>query len=692
MAKKKTNQSPEKKSTGSTNKAKQVPVLEQDLRKDYELDSTSIEDFYQGLDEKEAILVSKIQESSGARSSVTDSRIATIALEGSGRVMRSMPRGTVKALSLKDKGKSVLMDIILQRYVMQNADAQHDHLIKLRLWNLYSRVYGAMPMLYDYDIRSDYVGPESWLVPIRNFTPQRGKVSIQDSDYVHIDNYVSPTWLKKRIEEESSTWNKDAVNKVLKMHSDSEAQRETGQMSFVERERVSRIAGNEIRIRTRYESGDEGKWVTFAPDHGDIILREIDNPHETGRIPVVMKYCYPLMDSIFGLGDFERGKTLQYAMDSLVNLYLDSVKMSIYPPTIINPNGVVPSSIKFGPGERWLETQHNSIRPYQVSPQGMDTFQNTYNFLIGALMNQNGTTDTSINEEDASDPGFGKTPQALKMLQSRENTRDNMDRFQQERAIEELYNGMIHVMVNNQVSPIKIDLFDQEIEQIENSHPDVKDMVKKSDSGEYGQLKIDKSKIKDTRYRFFIEPNSTMEMQQEEKKEALAEILLIISKIPGLAQELQAEGKHLNYAELIKSIIVNSGIDNADDIIYRVEESDHPEDETAQIAQELGMGQQAQEGQPGDGLSMAQAPAAGPVPEQTPGGAVTPQMQAQALGMDPGMQQMPPEMMQQPMQPSPLDMGPMGPGQMPQGMSQDMGQGGYIDPQIEEAARMMFNQ
>ena len=53
------------------------------------------------------------------------------------------------------------------------------------------------------------------------------------------------------------------------------------------------------------------------------------------------KYTYPELNA-YKKG-FERGKSLQFALNSLWNLYLDGVKMSIFPPIQMVADDVVPS-------------------------------------------------------------------------------------------------------------------------------------------------------------------------------------------------------------------------------------------------------------------------------------------------------------------------------------------------------------
>jgi len=580
------------------------------ISEEYRTDKENIQTIVDTFDEKESMLISKVEDSMSFKSKVTDSRLSTIIWERAGRVMGQLPSGIVRALSIKDKGKSMLMDIILQRYIQPNASAQFTHLTKLRMWDLYSMVYGVMPMMYDYRIDDEYVGPDSWLIPIRNWIPQRGKLSIQDSDYNHVETYVSVRWLEGKLKAKVGDWDKPALKHIIKLAKEgSRAQKESRDESYVESERNQDFEGSkgkasQVKIVTRYEAGEDGRWVMFCPDYDDKIIRDIPNPHKNGKIPIVLKYCFPLVDSIYGLGDFERGKTLQYAMDSLINLYLDGVKMSVFPPTIMNPNGIVASSVKYSPGARWLENMPNSIRPYNTNPQGLSTFQSTYQFLIGSILNQNGTTDTAVTADSSSDPGFGRTPQALQMQQARENTRDNWDRFMMEQAVEELYDGFVNLVAQKQPQPIELDLFGEEIEQIMEMHDDVENILKVSESGQYAKLNITEKEVGKTKYKYYIDANSTSRKDDAAQSEALTNLLVAVSKIPGLNQELAKNGQKYNVGEHMKRIFATSGVEGYDKILTEMSEQEMMQEQMNQTEGNLNQPPQ-QPGGPGGETQMA---------------------------------------------------------------------------------------
>jgi len=87
--------------------------------------------------------------SGGAKSRVFDPKLMTLALERSFRVMAQLPTGKVRGVSKDDIGASKLKNLIIDKYVIPNANAQFDFLTKLRMVDLYSNIYGNFFVLVD---------------------------------------------------------------------------------------------------------------------------------------------------------------------------------------------------------------------------------------------------------------------------------------------------------------------------------------------------------------------------------------------------------------------------------------------------------------------------------------------------------------------------------------------------------------
>jgi hypothetical protein len=300
-----------------------------EYRSDLEMHDSYITDF----DAYEAMLISKTYDSVSkqTKNGITDSDAATMIIERSARVVGQLPAGTIKAAGKKDAGKALLMDILRQKWILPNANAQRPFLDKIRLWEMYSGVYGSIAMYYDWDLSpSGYSGPNCWLWNPRNFVPQQGRYTIADMDYVHAISYMSYREIKAIIKKlksdekfaEDSGWNLENLEILLEVAKNSSKSQDSKRDSYVERLRGNGDIKDRVQVVTRYESGDDGHWVIFAPDFACLQLRDTENPHQNGRIPFVVKPAIPLIDSFYNLSDMARAKPIQFAKDGLTNFLL----------------------------------------------------------------------------------------------------------------------------------------------------------------------------------------------------------------------------------------------------------------------------------------------------------------------------------------------------------------------------------
>lgn len=583
--------------------------------------STKREDW----DEKENIFFCKNPDEiteDETKSNINDPRLATYALERSGRVCAQLPTGKPFALTKNDRGKNKLMTLVLNKWVYPNAKSQFPLITKFKMMDMYSYIYGSSFGLVDWvvDKKKGYIGPDLFLLNIRDVFPQAGAISLEDSDYIYVSTLKTKEWLKSR---DSDTWkNIDKVLKRTKGTSRSEMSSERISTRYADFYNSYDAGGKDnpyVELITRYE---RDKWITFEPESREII-REIENPHKNGELPVVSKHCFPLLDDFFGLGDVERGATLQKAMDSLINLYFDGVKMQLFPPLQINPDEVVASSIKMRPGTKmYMDRPNQSVQAMAVSDKSLSTFQSTYNFLLGALENTNGTSSTQVAQQY--DSTAGKTPQALRMQQARENTRDLMDRYQMEVTVQNVIEKFVNLQANKMEAPLILSLFSAEVEQIAKEFPDI---VEFFESGEGAKLTIDKELLKG-KYRFEVDSGSMIKRDDELELANLNTMLQVVLQnaqinpqtgrvMSPLINIMEENGKKLNTAELFKQWVIKAGINDWDKIIIEDQEEettggeqgeqgvpiDQVEQEVAEFEQQLGgMQQPTQEQVPQGGI------------------------------------------------------------------------------------------
>jgi len=504
--------------------------------------------------------------SSERKSQVFDPKLSTLTIERSYRVMAQLATGKVRGVSKNDIGGAKLKNLILDKYVVPNANSQFDFLTKLRMADMYSNIYGNFFALIDWVVKPNgYIGPDMWLLNIRDVFPQVGAVSIEDSDYIIIRTWRPLSFFENLPKEGYK--NQDKILAKLKGLSGSKHVRDSENVSKREENQYSDSAPAKgkgyFEVLTQYE-GD--RWVDYCAE-ADMEFRDQKNPHEDNDLPVKCKYSIPLLDDFMGLSDFERGGSMQMVINSVWNLYLDAVKMSIFPPVMINKDNVAAeSSFKWGPAEKWLGRNQvdNIARTIQLSPKGIETFNNTYQVANAAILNLFGTTDTATTAETS--PEFGKTPRAIMAQQNRENTRDNADRFYMEQFVKSVMKKFVNLISKKQKSAITVRIFEDEINELKRSYPEIDEIYNK---------KTGKISIKPTEsvlYDYEIVSGSTFATDQKTQQDNITQLitLYIQAQTPQgnmFESALQNQGFDFNFGELMKRLISNSGIQDWDKIL-----------------------------------------------------------------------------------------------------------------------------
>lgn len=519
-------------------------------------------------DEVEDIFLGRLRDniSDKTASRVFDHKVSTMILESEARVMNTVGVGKVKGISKNDMMTSALMNLTLDKYIIPNANAQFPLLVKHRLMHRRSKIYGNSFAMVDWDVKKNgYIGPDMWLIDIRNVFPQVGAVSLDDSDYIIIRTY-RPISFFESLRKEDGYANVGKIIKELNKTGGKKGNRDTDEQSRRESEDYPDQSANKgdgyHEILMMFE---RDKWTYCVPQVDYEIFRELKNPNKDGELPIVNKYGIPLDDDFMGLGDAERGKSMQYAINSSWNLALDSAKMSLFPPIVVDQNSVVKSTIKRQAGANWIArgNVNNVAQALQLSPQGLQTHQGIYNLANASLLNLFGTTDTTVSS--TVDNSFGKTPEALRQQSARENARDSWDRFYVDLYITQVNKKFVNMMSNKQSSTIEIRMFNEEIEKMVVQYPELRDMYDEKS----GKLKINKSKTGSVLYDYEMVPGSTFAADQQKQLENLQAIFAWLSNPqigPYVEQRLQKEGTTLNFTQLLTGI-VSKNIDNWDDII-----------------------------------------------------------------------------------------------------------------------------
>lgn len=507
-------------------------------------------------------------------SKVFDPKLSTMIIERAYRVMSQLAVGKVKGISSNDMGDAKLKNLLLEKYVIPNANAQFDFLTKLRMVDIYSNAYGDFIVLIDQDIKPNgYIGPDMWLLNRRDVFEQVGAVG-DDADSIIVRTW-RPISYFEGLKPQNGFKNVSQIVTKLKALSGSKQNRDSDAMSKREEDQYPKgepaKGKGYFEVLSRFE---KDRWVDICVD-ADMEFRDQKNPHDNGELPTVKKYSIPLLDDPAGLGDIERGGSMQMAINANWNLYFDAVRTSIEPPILINKDNVAAiSSFKRQPGAMWLGRGQlgNIAQPIALSPQGISTFTNTYNVANAALQNLFGTSNTDVSS--TIDSTLGKTPQALQMQAQRENTRDNADRFYMEQFVSKVMKKMVNLMHKKQSDSISFRMFPEEIEQIARDYPEVKNLYDENT----GKLTVKKGK-KEAMYDWEIVSGSTFAKDQKAQQDNLTQILQMWMQSNGpqgnlLEQKLKEQGFNFKFGELYKRIIANAGIQDWDKILEEMTEQE----------------------------------------------------------------------------------------------------------------------
>jgi hypothetical protein len=562
------------------------------------------------------------------QSKVFDPKLATLLIERSYRVMAQLATGKVKGISTNDMADAKLKNLLLDKYVIPNANAQFDFLTKLRMVDLYSNAYGDFYVLVDQDVKGNgYIGPDMWLLNRRDVFPQVGAVG-DDGDQIIVRTW-KPISYFEGLKPGGGYKNISQIITILKDLSGSKQIRDTSNMSKREQDQYPNQTPAKnlgyFEVLTRFE---KDRWVDVCID-ADLEFRDQKNPQDNDELPVVKKYSIPLLDDRAGLGDMERGGSMQMAINSNWNLYFDALKISVNPPIILNKDNVASmSSFQPIPGAQWLGRGNvNDIaQAVNLNPKGVETFNNTYQVANAALQGLFGTSDTTISKDI--DNTQGKTPQALKMQSQRENTRDNADRFYMEQFVSKVMKRMVNLMNKKQSSSVSFRMFPDEIEKLTREYPEIKDTYDEKN----GKLTVKPGKSSAV-YDWEIVSGSTYALDQKDQQanlEMMLNLWLQTNTPQGniLENTLKANGYTFKFGELFKRLISNGGIQDWDKIL---EEMTPQEQGQQTLDTHAAQFQQVLSQMQGGGMSQVppmpngQAPGQPMPPQQMPQGPMPPQ-------------------------------------------------------------------
>ena len=361
-------------------------------------------------------------------STVIDPRLRTTILEKKARLTNSKLRGRVAPREGSDLISAKINNSLLD-FQWDNAQDGGSMNYKWGMMDQDCRLFASSFALvtWKYEVDEDgeviFNGNEFKPLDVRNVGILNGD-NVQNTKWVQVSEYLTIDELE--YENDLPGMPKYPGLKALKakMSEGAQDRRDSNYQS-----RLRSLKGLEdslgdddvfpvIEVVTEYRVG---RWITFAPRF-DVVLRDIDNPYDHGKIPIVQLKYYPLSDDPHGESEVESVLPLWRSIQYVLNGFLDTMNTHMKPPLKVLEGEARMETITWGPDAVWVMDRPEAITEHSGSGEPMRYFQTTYSALIAAFNTAMGDSSQSAGGIDPFNPD--KTATEIKKIERQQNVRD----------------------------------------------------------------------------------------------------------------------------------------------------------------------------------------------------------------------------------------------------------------------------
>lgn len=337
---------------------------------------------------------------------VVDPRVRTILIEKNARITGGRITGRVVPRENTDTIKARIMQQLLD-YQWQMADEGGSMQTKLSICDMDARLYNSKFVLVEWRVKKDkdgkvvYEGNEIKPLDIRDCGIDPAASHIRDAKWFQVRQWVYLDDLERAVDSEGKPifQNLDYIRRRLaEKISDTRTEYLPRLMQIQGRE--DRLGKDEafpmIKIVTEYR---RDKWITFSPTY-KVILREIDNPYDHGKIPVAQLRYHPIQDDPLGENEVEAVIPLWRALQAVLCGYLDGTLLELNKPLKIIEGAARMETIVYKPQAQWLVSRQDAVMEHQTSTSSIQYFQSTYMALVSAINTAMGAMSQGVSNID----------------------------------------------------------------------------------------------------------------------------------------------------------------------------------------------------------------------------------------------------------------------------------------------------
>lgn len=513
----------------------------------------------------------------------TDGTSASIIIKSARRAVQQLPAGVVST-SDEYSPWPILAEFAYLKEILPNANAEYDLIHKMWITIENGESFGSQCVFTPVAYNDGKLLPDYLIVSWRDVFIQPGKRSASDSDYLFVRTWWQKTDVEKLIDAEKErrdtakkegalyepTWDLKALEEIKEaiVTKDSKDQSEAEQQYSLD--------PSGIEIITGFQIGHNATFFTFNPATQKIVRRK-KNKDPRAKIP--LNWYFYDADGVNPLGRsvLELIGPLQNLIDSDMQAYQYN-RAAALRPTINVYGDVNERTLEFKPnGLNKIKNPNVRIEAMSVDTSAIRDYPNLYGLQKSQMLNLVNSPDTSISAE-VGNPGFGKTPQALKTQQAQLSIDDNALRKGFEAFFEEWSETAINLYFAERegVEIIQLDTDTaQRLRDLEAKGHVLDGVVLDDDN----KATVDFSKAKGV-LKFKIDASTTKVNSEAAQLDSLKTLIQTLDSSQSLNQVVPVDKKLAAW----NAIVANSGIDGLDELKVTEEEMKEMQEAQAQAA------------------------------------------------------------------------------------------------------------
>jgi hypothetical protein len=402
----------------------------------------------------------------------TDGTTASIIEKSPRRVIQQVPSGVVVAE--ENEWLGAVSEFILLKKIIPYSNEEYDFIAKS--WSALEAAltFGACATYTPFLNHDGYFCPDVTNIYWDDLALQPGKKSGYSCKYIFVRSWWQEEDIdalikkesklsksaKKRGESYDSTWRVDDLKQIKSQST----QKDTSGTTPSEKDRNYESSG--IQLVTGFQEGVNAEFITFHPQSKRVVRVE-KNLDPRGKYPIDWLYADTDGSNPLGRGIVELVGGLQNLIDSDMQMYQYNRALMLAPP-IIKKGNFSKNKIKFAPNtiiDMGSADPNASIDTLKIDTTAVANYPALYGLQKSQLLNLVNSPDTSISA-DVGNPGFGKTPAAIKQQTATISVDDNYLRKMYEAWFEHWCETAINVYFSKRKGLEELVLDDETVEKL----------------------------------------------------------------------------------------------------------------------------------------------------------------------------------------------------------------------------------